>query len=308
AYRHFHALHYGHINPNAKNDTDLISSGSDNVIYTTPFIRLEKEEIRKKESKDLISDLNRGLEVVPQVIFKNEHELRRLIEILDSEGHKHIDLNMGCPFPLQTSRGRGAATIANEECHLAVSNIVNEYGNIHFSVKIRLGYDKEEYIPLIENLNSVKLDYITVHPRTAKDQYTGPLHIEAFEDIYKRSKNPIIYNGDIKTPEEAMEIFTKYSDLGGLMIGRGALARPSIFREIISGEEWDSERRRHELLFFHKELLNYYKESLIGGEHQVLSKILPFWEYSEEEIGRKAWKAIKKSSNMSKYLTALTLI
>ncbi|MDE6272518.1 MAG: tRNA-dihydrouridine synthase family protein [Muribaculaceae bacterium] len=297
AYRHFHAAHYGHT---AESDRP--------IVYTTPFIRLEKGELRKKDFKDATSELNAANEVVPQVIFKNGEELHGLVELLKSEGFGRIDINMGCPFPLQTSRGRGAATIANEECRRAVKEVVESNPEIDFSVKMRLGFAEEEYKPLIETLNNLKLNHISVHPRTAKDQYSGNLHPEAFSEIYRMSSNPIVYNGEIKTPSEAKEIIEKYPDLAGIMIGRGALARPSIFAEILSGEEWSEERRRKEMMAFHRRLFSYYRDNLIGGDHQVLSKIQPFWEYSEEEIGRKAWKAIKKASNMSKYQTALALI
>ncbi|MDE6811915.1 MAG: tRNA-dihydrouridine synthase family protein, partial [Muribaculaceae bacterium] len=276
--------------------------------YTTPFIRIEKGELRKKDSKDVSSELNRSIGLVPQIIFRNESELNSLVDLLYKEGHRRIDLNMGCPFPLQTSKGRGAATIANRDCHFAVEKIVNKYSDILFSVKMRLGFSKEEYIPLLETLNNLNLDYVAIHPRTAKDQYTAPLHIEAFEHIYQISKNSIVYNGEIKTPDDAFRLIEKYEDLGGLMIGRGALARPSIFNEISEGKAWTAELRKQEMMKFHKELIQYYKENLIGGEHQILSKILPFWEYAEAEIGRKAWKAIKKSGNMAKYQTALALI
>lgn len=301
AYRRFHAAHYGHT-------LSFPHSSGMEVIYTTPFIRLEKGEIRKKDLKDIKSELNEDINIVPQVIFKNEEELASLVRILKSEGAKRIDINMGCPFPLQTSRGRGAAAIANPECGDAVVKVVNENPDIIFSVKLRLGYEKEEYSDFLTKLNTLELDHVSVHPRIAKDQYSGELHIEAFEDIYNRSRNPVVYNGDITTPEEAKTIVDRYPELQGLMIGRGALGRPSIFSEIISAEEWDIEHRKAEMLKFHRELWNHYKENLIGGDHQVLSKILPFWEYSESEIGRKAWKAIKKSSNLSKYQTALTLI
>lgn len=307
AYRYFHAIHYGHSISPDKNDQG-VNDELNMISYTSPFIRLEKGELRKKDLKDILSDLNSKLNFIPQVIFKNSEELSSLIDILRQEGMNRIDINMGCPFPLQTSRGRGAATVGNIECHKAVEDAVKNNPDINFSVKMRLGYDKEEFLPLIESLNDLKLDHISIHPRTSKDQYSGDLHIEAFEKIYSISKNPIVYNGEIKSPNDAKDISERYPELKGLMIGRGALARPSIFREIISGEEWPESLRRQEMIKFHRELLNFYKENLIGGDHQILSKIQPFWEYSESEIGRKAWKAIKKSTNMSKYQTALAMI
>lgn len=297
SYRHFHALHYGHH-----------AGGDSEIIYTTPFIRLEKGEIRKKDLKDATSELNEGVHTIPQIIFKNREELLTLVNLLKNQGAGRIDINMGCPFPLQTSRGRGAATIANPECREAVKEVVETNPEIIFSLKMRLGFAEEEYLPLIETLNQIKLDHLAVHPRTAKDQYTGDLHDDAFRNIYELSSNPLVYNGEIHNPADAAAIMERYPDLAGIMIGRGALGRPSLFAEIISGEEWDENRRRKEMLAFHRELFRHYSDTLIGGDHQVLSKIHPFWEYSETEIGRKAWKAIKKASNISKYQTALALI
>lgn len=298
AYRHFHALHYG-----------LEAAGSNPIEFTTPFIRLEKGELRKKDLKDATAELNVINRVVPQVIFKNYEELAVLVGRLKEEGFKRIDINMGCPFPLQTSRGRGSATISKPECHEAVAKVVEDNRDVNFSLKMRLGYNEEEFIPLINELNHLTLDHITVHPRTAKDQYApDSIHHEAFRRIYEESKNGVVYNGDILTPADALTISSEFPELEGIMIGRGALGRPSIFNEIISGEDWDIERRRKEMKSFHKELFDYYKSTLIGGDHQVLSKILPFWEYAEDEIGRKAWKAIKKSTNISKYQSAIALV
>lgn len=293
AYRHFHAKNYG---------------GNENLIYTTPFLRVEKGEMRKKDFKDAFSSLNEGLEVIPQVIFRDREELSILVDILAQEGARRVDINMGCPFPLQTSRGRGAATVGRPECHKAVADVVNSHPEISFSVKMRLGVDADESAALFDVLNSLKLEYITVHPRTARDQYTSPLRPEAFAVIYETSDNPIVYNGDLLTPADAEEVIKRYPRLHGLMAGRGVLARPSLLSEIAASAEMPADERINKMLVFHNQLLSHYRLTLIGGEHQVLSKIKPFWEYAESEIGRKAWKAIKKASDMAKYQTALAMI
>jgi hypothetical protein len=61
------------------------------------------------------------------------------------------------------------------------------------------------------------------------------------------------------------------------------------------------------MLRFHRLLLNHYSETLCG-DSQILSKIKPFWEYAEEEIGHSAWKAIKKAVNIAKYHSAVAKI
>ena len=292
AYRHFHQKTYG----------------NENLIYTTPFIRLERGGIRQKDLKDLFSHLNENIILKPQIIFRNEEEFKSLIDLLKEKNVSSIDLNMGCPFPLQTGHGRGAATVSNEKLVHYVVETINENPDINFSVKIRLGLnDPNEWKVLLPILNQSKIEYLTVHPRVAKQQYTGELYMNEFAEIYNESKNPIIYNGDLTKPEDVFAIKENFPEIAGIMIGRGALGRPSIFNEIISGEEWDKEKRLSKMLEFHRELYNYYY-TVLQGETQILSKIKPFWEYAEEEIGRKTWKQIKKSISVPKYNTALGLI
>lgn len=145
---------------------------------------------------------------------------------------------------------------------------------------------------LIPNLNKVSLTGITVHPRIARQQYSGDLYMDRFSSIVEESNNPIIFNGDIKSPSDIAAIIEKYPTLSGIMIGRGLLARPSLIAEFNEGNEWDRVKRIEVMLDFHRKLLNHYS-SVLCGDNQIISKIKPFWEYAENEIGRKPWKAIK---------------
>ncbi len=290
-YRHFHALGYGA-------ETN----------YYTPFIRLEHGELRNRDIKDFTSELNEVTHIVPQIIFRDNDELTALVKKVKENGASEIDLNMGCPFPLQTGHGRGAATVANEALAKAVTDTVNENSDIKFSVKIRLGLNNpDEWEKLLPYLNQVELTHISVHPRVAKQQYGGELDLVQFSRILQESKNPVVYNGEIHTPQNIDEILNKFPEVSGIMIGRGLIARPSLIKEYLSGKEWNREKRVEEMLKFHRTLLDYYSSKLCG-DIQILSKIKPFWEYAEEEIGRKPWKAIKKASNIAKYHSAVASI
>ncbi|MDE6218290.1 MAG: tRNA-dihydrouridine synthase family protein [Muribaculaceae bacterium] len=292
AWRHFHAAVYGQL-----------------ADYSTPFIRLEKGEARKRDLNDAFSSLNDNHILIPQVIFKNETELTTLVAILKNGGAGAININMGCPFPLQTARGRGAATICRPDAAEAVRKVVEENPDIDFSVKLRLGMtERDEWKSLISVLNLLKLDHIILHPRVARQQYGGETDLDAFSEFLSESVNPVIYNGDINTPEDYRLIAERFPTVKGVMLGRGLLGRPSLGAEISEGVEWDKSRRLEAMKEFHRLLFRHYRDTLEGGDHQTLSKIIPFWEYAEQEIGRKAWKAIKKTSNMAKYNTALTLI
>lgn len=291
AYRHFHELVY-----------------KDSPKFYTPFIRLEKNELRQKEIKDLWSDLNDNINLVPQIIFKDEKELVSLIDILKEKGIREIDLNMGCPFPLQTGHGRGAATVANVKLAEQVEKVIQNYPDIKFSVKMRLGMNSsEEWKNIMPILNTITLSHISLHPRIAKQQYGGEVNLEQFKDFLGVSKNPVVYNGDIKTPKDLKEIENTFPTIEGIMVGRGVLGRPSLFQEYRQGIEWSKEERVDKMLEFHRLLFNHYS-GVLCGDSQILSKIKPFWEYAEEEIGRKAWKAIKKASNISKYQTAVAMV
>ncbi len=279
------------------------------IEYYTPFIRLEKGEIRKKDMKDAEAALTSSATTVPQVIFRDKEELETLVRLLKEAGHTRIDINMGCPFPLQTARGRGAATVSRPECAEAVREVVSSNPDIRFSLKMRLGMnDDNEWKSLLHTLNELPLVHLTVHPRIARDQYTGEPRLDRFEELLAASRIPVVYNGDIHTPEEAAAIIEKFPQIAGIMIGRGVLGRPSLISECLEGKEWSHTERLEKQMEFHDALMDEYRNTLIGGDHQILSKIQPFWEYAEQEIGRKAWKAIRKASNMAKYETAVALI
>lgn len=291
AYRHFHSQIYG-----------------GELNYYTPFIRLEKDGVRPRDLKDLNSELNHNTKLTPQIIFRNAYELNRLVTILKDQGVKEIDLNMGCPFPLQTGHGRGAATICNSELSEEVVECVKGNPEISFSVKMRLGMnDPEEWKHLMPFLNKINLRHITLHPRVAKQQYSGNIHWDQLTPFLNESVNPVVYNGDVKTPEDIQIIKDRFPQIHGVMVARGILGRPSLFSEFTEGKEWSETQRIEKMLEFHKLLFNHYSQ-ILCGDTQVISKIQPFWEYAEDQIGRKAWKAIKKATNLAKYQTAVAMI
>lgn len=276
--------------------------------YFTPFIRCEHGELRKQDLRDYNSELNSGLDLEPQVIFRDMKELDILLGRLSAEGASLVNLNMGCPFPLQTGKGRGAGFLANHEETSKIPAIIDKYPTLSFSVKMRLGYESpEEWRGIMPVLNSLNLRHIDVHPRVARQQYGGELHMDQFEALLAESANPVVFNGEIKTPADIEEISAKYPQIAGVMTARGILGRPSLAAEYEEGREWSREERIEKMLKFHRALFDHYN-SLLCGDAQIISKIKPFWEYAEAEIGRKPWKAIKKAVNLAKYNSATAMI
>lgn len=273
--------------------------------YYTPFLRLEHKGIRAKDARDVRPEFNTGVPIVPQVIARDGEEFTFLVNYLTELGYREIDVNMGCPFPLQTRHGRGAGILQQPESVKQITEIIRQRDDLTFSIKMRLGLTNEgEGLSLLPLLNATPLKHITLHPRLGTQQYNGIADLDAFERFAEKTTHRLIYNGDLKTPADVHTITTRFPSLAGIMIGRGLLARPSLAQEVIEGTEWHRAKR----IALVKKMHDHYHahlSTIIPGEAQLLTKVRTFWEYMEEECGRKAWKKIMKAGSMRNYLNAI---
>lgn len=276
--------------------------------YYSPFIRLEKGEVRQKDIKDILPENNENINLVPQIIVNSNEEFLKLTELVCNLGYKRIDINMGCPFPLQTKKGRGAALLQNTNHLEDIVESINSINDIDFSIKMRLGMDSaEDAKGALEIINKAKLHHLTIHPRIAKQQYKGEIDYQTFDYIYQNCLHPIIYNGDILSQEDIYNIINIYPKIEGIMIGRGLLAKPYLAMELNKTIRLSVSERLSMIMKLHDAIYDHYS-SVMQGEHQLLLKMKTFWEYLDEEIGKKPYKAIKKSVNIKKYELAIRLI
>ncbi len=291
--------------------------------YYTPFVRLENGKPRSKDLRDVKAEHNTGIPVIPQIIAADGKEAETLVQVLMEQNYRQIDLNMGCPFPLQTRHGRGAGVLVHPEKVEEIAAVVAKYSamdladaegrsGISFSVKMRLGLeDCNEWRRVLPVLNEIPLSHITLHPRIASQQYKGSVDRYCFEEFLALCKHPVIYNGDIRSIEDIKFLEQKYPELAGIMIGRGLLARPSLAIEYKEGKAWSDRDVMRKVMELHAGLQEYYAR-IIPGEAQQLQKLKTFWDYfkpSEEDssslLDRKLWKKITKAGNMKNYLSNL---
>lgn len=273
--------------------------------YYTPFLRMEGGGVRSKDMRDIRPEFNEGVPVVPQIIVKSMKEFDFLTGIVEEKGYTRVDINMGCPFPLQAKHGRGSGLLAHVDIIEEMAKAIAAKSQLKFSVKMRLGWENaNEWRPVLDILNFTPLEQITLHPRIGTQQYKGSVSMEVFEEFYKLCKHPLIYNGDVTSVDDIRKLEEMYPKLAGVMIGRGLLARPSLALEYASGVELSWEKRRSLLLDFHDRMKAHY-ETTANSETQVHSRLRLFWEYMEEELGRKAYKKIMKAGNLKNYLSAV---
>lgn len=287
---------------------DIYSKAGGNADrYSTPFIRVEKGAARPRDIRDLQATLkDNDSNTSAQIIFRDIDEFRRLVDIVTAEGCTAIDLNLGCPFPMQTKRGMGAAAIERPELLAEISEEMKQRPEINWSAKMRLGLtEPTAWRGVKEILNGMPLQWLTVHPRVAAQGYKGELFSDEFDEVMNAIGHPVVFNGDVKTPEDFNVMTERWPGLAGVMIGRGLLERPSLIAEIRSGEEWSHNRRLEYIKRMHRLVFDSYSNRLEGGEHQLLLKLLSFWEHLEEEIGHKQFKAIKKAQKTEAYLNII---
>lgn len=276
--------------------------------YYTPFIRIERGELRKKDVREALPENDTTGKLIPQIIVRDIDEFSFLVDKLREIGHSRIDVNMGCPFPMQTHKGRGAGLLSNQKKAEEVLEAINATKDIDFSIKMRLGNEtSEDCFDLLSALNETRLAHVTMHPRIATQQYKGEVDLDVFGRFVGECKHDVIYNGDLTTVDDMKRIEEMFPGLKGVMIGRGLLMRPSLAMEYASGEALSDEKLLKMVLRMHNELFEEYS-SILQGDGHLLMKMKSFWEHLESVIGRKQYKLIKKAINMAKYNTALAMI
>jgi tRNA-dihydrouridine synthase B len=155
--------------------------------------------------------------------------------LADQSGPDLIDINFGCPVKKIAARGAGAGMLNNLPLMKEITETVVKNTNIPVTAKTRLGWDEENknVVEVAEMLQDVGIKAITIHGRTKSQLFKGTSDWTLIGKVKNnpRMRIPVFGNGDIKSPEDAKEAFGKYG-VDGIMIGRAAIGRPWIFREI----------------------------------------------------------------------------
>ncbi len=289
AYRNAHAAVFGGVD-----------------VYHTPFVRIDRGEFRHKDVRDILPENNRVPHLIPQLIASEMDKTERIIALFIEQGYREMDINLGCPFPMLAKRQCGSGMLPHPDKVEALLKQIEQYPDVSFSVKMRLGWEKpDECLTLLPLLNAAPLTEIIVHPRLGIQQYKGEVNMEGFTAFYEACRHPVIYNGDILTIEDIRCITEKFPKLTGVMIGRGLLANPALGWEYKEGRKLTPEEWREKLRALHTAVFQHYETQIQGGEAQLVTKMKTFWEYLTPQIDRKSWKAIHKSTTLAKYNIAV---
>ena len=213
-------------------------------VYCLPFHKLtQTRSLTAREKRDTDPEENRGLNVLPQALTRDPEQLLDWLEYIASLGYECGDLNLGCPSPTVTKRGRGSGMLQDPGFLVSFFDYVfSRPLPAALSVKTRIGYERpEEWERILEILAEFPFDHVTVHIRTMKEQYTAVNHPEAFDAAVRKGIAHPVYNGDLRTPEDVEKLKARCPETEAVMIGRGLLADPALARKLRGGAEASEE-------------------------------------------------------------------
>ena len=245
--------------------------------YYTPFFSPTRDQcIPERDWRDLDPAANRGVFVVPQLMTCRAEDFLWAAKYLSDLGYPEVNLNLGCPSGTVVAKGKGSGFLARpDELDRFLETVFSAGLPIAVSVKTRLGLREEDEFPRILAIyNRYPIAELTLHPRVQKEKYRGQVHLEEFARALERSRNPVCYNGDLRTVEEVRTLEARFPAVEAVMIGRGAVADPALPRKLRGG----SAATKEELQAFMQELYREY-QAFYGQVGTAAQRMREVWFY-----------------------------
>lgn len=178
---------------------------------------------------------------IPQIFGGDAKDMATAAEMLAPNADL-IDLNFGCPAPKVTKICAGAALMGEPDNLVSMVEGIVDTVDIPVTAKMRLGTGSKEHnaIEICQRLEEVGTQRLCVHGRTLRQRYSGEADWNYIRKVVDSVDVPVIANGDVMDAKSATECL-KTTNAGGLMVGRGAIGRPSMFGEMKVGLGWMKE-------------------------------------------------------------------
>ncbi len=201
----------------------------------TELISAKAVSMGDKKSLELMNITDSQRPIGLQLFGSEPETMAKAAEIAEARKPDFIDINMGCPAPKVLSSGGGSALMKDLPLAEKIVSAVVKAVSLPVSVKMRTGFSNGDFTAaeLARRCEAAGASFITVHGRTREQMYSPPADLDAIAAVKKSVSIPVIGNGDIYTPADAENMYSR-TGCDFVMIGRGALGSPWIFAQINS--------------------------------------------------------------------------
>jgi len=195
-----------------------------------------------------------------QIAGSDLEVIKRAVEIINQRDDVDIiDLNCGCPAPKVVNNLQGSSLLTDLPQMAKVIETIKKYSDKEYtSVKFRLGFNEKNHEEIARICEESGADFIAVHGRTRAGRYKAPVDYDAIAQIKEAVSIPVLANGDIDSPAKAKWVL-EHTKADGIMIGRAAVGKPWIFKQIKEGmEEVSSELIKEVVLEHFDQMIEHY--------------------------------------------------
>lgn len=270
----------------------------------TEFIRVQtrsRKRVTRGDLAEVCSHEGRAPLVV-QMIGHGAEALCDAAEGLQRAGAQHLNLNLGCPYGRMSSGATGGELLREPRRLAALLRALRETIKVDFSIKCRAGYeDPRQIFELLPIFADCGVDWLILHPRTVAQQYAGAADHELTAEVAASWTGPLIANGDINEVAAGLDLL-KIEGVSGLMLGRGALSDPFLFKRLRAGqlEPVEDAERGRQLREYIGALVPEYLE-FFCGERQALMKLKDLLNFIPDPERQRTLGKLKRAQSLVKF-------
>ena len=263
--------------------------------YYMPFLSPTiHRTLTHKEDRELPMADSVSFCAIPQILTKIPEDYLWAAQVCANRGYKEVNLNVGCPSGTVVSKGKGSGMLRDCTELDRFLDAVFQSCPLPISVKTRLGLENpEDFAALLEVFNRYPIQELTVHPRVRKDFYKEPVREEWFRYAYENSKNPLCYNGNLMTKNQADAIARQYPNVESVMIGRALIADPGMLCGGTTAKALEG---------FLGELTEEYIREF-GSARNAMFRLKENWGFLRHrfEDSDRLWKKLRKTTDIHEY-------
>ena len=262
--------------------------------YYMPFISptvhrcLTNREAREVPFADAVP-----FRAVPQLMTKVAEDFLWAAQECKDRGYDEVNLNVGCPSGTVVAKKKGSGMLEDPENLDAFLDAIFASSPLPVSVKTRLGLpDPQEFPRILEIYNQYPIKELTVHPRVRKQFYDGDVDMEMFRYALENSKNPLVFNGNLRNLSEVKAFEKEFPQIEAVMIGRGLIGNPGMLHGV------DAKTLEE----FHDRLLEEYLVAF-GGSRNAMFRLKENWRHMllMFEDSEKLGKRLRKTTDLAEY-------